>query len=385
MNRSGKLAILSISLLTIMASAAISPALSTIQDHFYDVDEIYIKMIVTLPALFIIPVTLLTGKLVFIFKKKTLLITGAILYVIGGVSGGFANSIEMLLVFRAVMGVGVGLLLPLARGLIADFFSGEERTEMMGYATSFNNLGGIISLVIAGFLSVYSWRYPFFIYLLGFYVIYMVIVHMPNQEIKEKPNTKVEVSKNVWLIGFGMFYMMQMFYAIPAVLSIYIDEVNLGTTFTTGILIAIVTLGSLIFGLIFQKVKYRLKGLTPIVGLSLVTIGMYITAVVANIYFIGFAMLIIGFGLGIVSPMLYLLSTTESKAKDATFALAIISSFSFFGQFSSPLILEFIQNILNYDEPNSAFIISTYIGVIGIIGVLINKKVRIYKENNLNH
>ncbi len=385
MNRSGKLAILSISLLTIMASAAISPALSTIQKHFYDVDEIYIKMIVTLPALFIIPVTLLTGKLVFIFKKKTLLITGAILYVIGGVSGAFANSIWTLLALRGVMGIGVGLLLPLARGLIADFFSGEERTEMMGYATSFNNLGGIISLVVAGFLSVYSWRYPFFIYLLGFYVIYMVIVHMPSQEVKEKPSTKVEVSKNVWLLGFGMFYMMQMFYAIPAVLSIYIDKVNLGTTFTTGILIAIVTLGSLIFGLIFQKVKYKLKGLTPIVGLSLVTIGMYITAVVPNIYAIGFAMLIIGFGLGIVSPMLYLLSTTESKAKDATFALAIMSSFSFFGQFASPLVLEFLQNVLKQDNPNSAFIISTYIGVIGIVGVLINKKARIYKENNLNH
>ena len=385
MNRSGKLAILSISLLTIMASAAISPALSTIQAHFYDVDELLIKMIVTLPAIFIIPVTLLTGKLVFIFKKKTLLITGAILYVIGGVSGGFANSIWTLLVFRAVMGIGVGLLLPLARGLIADFFNGEERTEMMGYATSFNNLGGIISLVVAGFLSVYSWRYPFFIYLLGLLVIYMIIFHMPSQEIKEKPDTKVEVSKNVWLLGFGMFYMMQMFYAIPAVLSIYIDEVNLGTTFTTGILIAIVTLGSLIFGLIFLKVKRRLKGLTPVVGLSLITIGMYITAVVPNIYAIGFAMLIIGFGLGIVSPNLYLLSTTESKAKDATFALAIMSSFSFFGQFSSPLILTLLQNVFNQDEPNSAFIISTIIGIIGIVGVLVNKKVKIYKENNVNN
>lgn len=385
MNKSGKLAILSISLLTIMASAAISPALSTIQDHFSDIDELYIKMIITLPAIFIIPITLLTGKLVFIFKKKSLLITGSILYVIGGVSGGFANSIWMLLVFRSIMGIGVGLLLPLARGLIADFFHGEERTEMMGYATSFNNLGGIISLVVAGFLSVYSWRYPFFIYILGLFVLYMIIFHMPSQDIKEKSDAKVEVSKNVWFLGFGMFYMMQMFYAIPAVLSIYIDEVNLGTTFTTGILIAIVTLGSLIFGLIFQKVKHTLKGLTPVVGLSLITLGMYITAAIPNIYAIGFAMLIIGFGLGIVSPMLYLLSTTESKAKDATFALAIMSSFSFFGQFTSPLVLTFLQNVFNQDEPNSAFVISTIIGVIGIVGVLVNKKARIYKESKLNY
>jgi hypothetical protein len=65
MNRSGKVAILSISLLTIMSSGAISPGLSAIRDHFYDVDELYIKMILTIPAIFIIPITLLTGKLVF--------------------------------------------------------------------------------------------------------------------------------------------------------------------------------------------------------------------------------------------------------------------------------------------------------------------------------
>lgn len=109
------------------------------------------------------------------------------------------------------------------------------------------------------------------------------------------------------------------------------------------------------------------------------------TAMIENIYVIGFAMLIIGFGLGIVSPMLYLLSTTESKAKDATFALAIMSSFSFFGQFTSPLILTFLQNVFNQQDPNSAFIISTIIGIIGIIGVLINKKVRIYEESKLNY
>lgn len=384
MKKSGKLAILSISLLTIMTSAAISPALSTIQSHFFDVDEIYIKMIITIPAIFIIPVTLLTGKLIFIFKKKTLLITGALLYVIGGVSGGYANTIWALLAFRSLLGIGVGLLLPLARGLIADFFSGEERTEMMGYATSFNNFGGIVAFIVAGFLSVYSWRYPFFIYSLGLLVIYMVIFHLPSQEIKEKSNAKIEVNKNVWVIGFGMFYLMLMFYAIPAVLSIYIDEVNLGTTFTTGILMSIVTFGSLIFGIIFQKVKIRLKGLTSIVGLAFITLGMFITAAVPNIYALGFAMLIIGFGLGIVSPMLYLLATTESKAKDATFALAMMSSFSFLGQFISPLVLTFLQNVFNQNNPNSPFVISTVIGMIGIIAVIINKKIRIFKEHNLN-
>lgn len=96
-------------------------------------------------------------------------------------------------------------------------------------------------------------------------------------------------------------------------------------------------------------------------------------------------MLLIGFGLGITSPMIYLLSTTESKAKDATFALALMSSFSFLGQFTAPLLVEGLQNIFNQNEPNSQFIIAGYIGVVGIIAVIINKKVKIFKQENINH
>ena len=46
--------ILSISLLTVMAGAAIAPALGVISAHFAGMNPLFIQLIVSLPALFII-------------------------------------------------------------------------------------------------------------------------------------------------------------------------------------------------------------------------------------------------------------------------------------------------------------------------------------------
>ena len=46
--------ILSLSLLTVMAGAAVAPALSVIQAHFADTNQFFVQMIISVPALFIV-------------------------------------------------------------------------------------------------------------------------------------------------------------------------------------------------------------------------------------------------------------------------------------------------------------------------------------------
>lgn len=45
--------ILSLSLLTVMAGAAVAPALDTIREYFSDVDKTLVQLIISIPALFI--------------------------------------------------------------------------------------------------------------------------------------------------------------------------------------------------------------------------------------------------------------------------------------------------------------------------------------------
>ncbi len=70
-------AILSLSLLTVMAGAAVAPALSLIQDYFKNVDSMFVQLIISMPALFIAITNAFFPKLAARFKARTLVIMGS--------------------------------------------------------------------------------------------------------------------------------------------------------------------------------------------------------------------------------------------------------------------------------------------------------------------
>ena len=68
--------ILSISLLTVMAGAAIAPALGVISAHFEGRNPLLIQLIVSLPALFIILTNLAFPLLCRLMKTRALALSG---------------------------------------------------------------------------------------------------------------------------------------------------------------------------------------------------------------------------------------------------------------------------------------------------------------------
>jgi hypothetical protein len=108
------------------------------------------------------------------------------------------------------------------------------------------------------------------------------------------------------------------------------------------------------------------------------TVGMLGVALSTTIFLVAVALFTVGIGLGILAPNIYLHTSLESSKRDVTLSLAIVSCFSFLGQFSSPLINELIQNAFNYHEPNATFMISVGFGIVGILLVIINTFVKAY-------
>ncbi len=373
MSKMQKIAILSISLLTIMSSAAVSPAIPYIGEYFSDASELLIKMVISLPAIFIIPVTLITGRLIFYVKKKHLLYIGLSLYIIGGLGGALQNSIYLLLVFRALMGIGIGILIPLTRGIIADLFTNHERVKMMGYSSAFNNLGGIIATLFAGLLTVYGWRYPFLVYMLAFVVLFLVIVYLPDQEIPSKETHKIHINRNVWILGLTHYMMIITFFAVPTGLGYLVSTYDFGSGVITGLLISIVTLVSFVLGIVFHHLRTLLREWTILFGLVLLTVGMLGIGLSNNMFEISVALVFVGFGMGIVPPMIYLQTSLVSSKNDVILSLAIVSIFSFLGQFSSPLVNSILQNIFNYHSDGSTFMISAIIGAFTIVVIITSK------------
>jgi MFS family permease len=51
---------------------------------------------------------------------------------VGGVVPGFIESFPMTLVFRGILGIGVGTVQVLSSALVAAYFEGDERSKVMG-------------------------------------------------------------------------------------------------------------------------------------------------------------------------------------------------------------------------------------------------------------
>jgi len=85
---------------TVMAGAAISPALGLIAEAFPDASETVIKFILTAPSIMIIPFSFLSSYLTTKLTKRTIILMGLIIYLIGGVGAQLMSTVEWLMAFR---------------------------------------------------------------------------------------------------------------------------------------------------------------------------------------------------------------------------------------------------------------------------------------------
>lgn len=159
--------ILSLSLLTVMAGAAVAPALNTISAYFGDAGQTLTQMVISIPALFIVIMSIVFPKLCDRFKSKGLLMAGLLLYVAGGSLAGIFDNIYIVLTFRALVGIGVGIIMPLSTGLLSFYYSKDKQDKLMGYSSAMNQMGGVIATLVAGLLASVSWRLSFLVYLIG--------------------------------------------------------------------------------------------------------------------------------------------------------------------------------------------------------------------------
>lgn len=142
--------ILSLSLLTVMAGAAVAPALEVIRRHFSDASQLEVQLVVCMPALFIVITNMFFGRLASRFGARTLTMVGLALYTVGGAAAGLFNSIWAVLVMRALVGVGVGIIMPLSTGLLTYYFAPEKREGLMGLSSAANQLGGVCRVARVG-------------------------------------------------------------------------------------------------------------------------------------------------------------------------------------------------------------------------------------------
>jgi MFS family permease len=149
-----KLTLLFASSLTVMSGATVAPSLPAMKQQFEsaiadpDLRTTLVKLVITLPALFIVIGSPIAGIVVDKFGRKPLLLITAILYGFAGSSGLLLESLPGILVGRAFLGLAVSGVMVSATTLIADYYSGPARAAFMGLQSGFMGLGGVLFLTL---------------------------------------------------------------------------------------------------------------------------------------------------------------------------------------------------------------------------------------------
>lgn len=132
----------------------------------------------------------LSGKLSDVYGRKRLLIIGMLWFTAASLLCGLAQTMTQLILFRAVKGLGAGVMQASANTTIADLFPPARRGRAIGLLSSLSVLASIIGPLLGGFLADGpGWRYVFFINLpvglLGAAVVARYFPHIRQPKPKD--------------------------------------------------------------------------------------------------------------------------------------------------------------------------------------------------------
>lgn len=335
--------ILSLSLLTVMAGAAVAPALEVIRAHFSDACRTSVQLIVSMPAVFIVITNLCFNRLAEKFGSKTLVITGLALYTAGGCCAGLFDSIGLVLLMRALVGVGVGMIMPLSTGLLTYYFPPEKREGLLGLASAANQLGGVIATLLAGLLAGISWRLSFMVYLMGLISIVLCLIFLPNDRIggaaqpDEAPRGGV-FRRNLTHIA-AMFLLMSAFFVYPANFAIVTAaEGDIPMQLCAPVMVGL-DLVAFLSGLLFVWVKRVSGRFAALVAPLMFLAGYCLLAFVGGTAGTLAGSALIGFANGVGIPYIISTASANEGRRAATTVMPLLSASMYLAQFVSPFLL----------------------------------------------
>ena len=104
------------------------------------------------------------GALGDLYGRKRFFMGGLMIFTLGSLLCGISGSIEQLIAFRALQGVGAALLLPGSLSIITATFSGRERGAAIGIWAAMSGLAVAFGPLVGGYLVEHvSWESIFFI------------------------------------------------------------------------------------------------------------------------------------------------------------------------------------------------------------------------------
>ena len=112
----------------------------------------------------VVTMMLSIGRLADIIGKKWLYLAGMIVFTLGSMLCGTAQTVEMLIAFRVLQAVGAAMMMALGTAILTEVFPASERGKVLGLGGLMVSLGSISGPTLGGLiLGVTTWHWIFYV------------------------------------------------------------------------------------------------------------------------------------------------------------------------------------------------------------------------------
>lgn len=383
-----KLAFLSVSFM-LTSAYAVQSALPQLKASL-NVTQTQSEYLATTPSFAVMIFVVLSPLLQQWFKisdKKMIMIGVTVVGLMGLVPFFNIHSYPIILGSRLLLGAGYGLYNSQAISMISVWYEGETRAQMLGWRAAAEQIGQACTLFLAGLLlTVSGWHASFLVYALAFIVLIFFGMRVPDDSEVESVEEKVVAeneemvddldSKDIKKIS-PVVYLLVLFAFLLVVDYVGMENrfsglaVNIRGAQYTGAsnFLSLMLIGATLGGLLYGSIQKRLGFGTVYLGLGLMALSNFL------FYFAGsnFAMLVIGllligFPLQLVSPLIFNLLPDLAPANLQPLVTSMVLIGFNFGAFFSPTIAEWTNHLMG--QPTSGYGLAAPFLVYGI-GLLV--------------
>ena len=254
-----KFAILSLSWMLI-STYSVSTTLPAMKEYYIEYSGSQVEFLVSAAALGITFTILFNTVIAKYLRERQMVAGGLLLLSVSGIVPVFTDIYPVILGSRFLLGIGIGLVNVKAISMISERYSGREQETLLGFRSSFEMLGNAVLTLIAGQLLAFGWQKAFSVYALGFLVLALYLLFVPEKEgnvsdtaaagvLKEKFERKnAETAIFYTICGFLLVVANA---ACSLRIPVLVEERGFGTASTASIVLSILMIVGILAGFLY--------------------------------------------------------------------------------------------------------------------------------------
>lgn len=337
-----------VTLMAVLGTSSVTPAFPRI------VQELGISsgQVVLLITFFTLPGVLLTpvaGVLSDRFGRKKILVPSLLLFGIAGGACALVRDFDLLLGLRVLQGMGAAALGTTNVTLLGDLFSGDDRTEALGYNSSILSIGSASYPAIGGALATFAWYYPFALPVVAIPIAFLVLFSLHNpgpendQDLKEYFGSVWEHVKDRRVLGLfagSLVTFILLFGSLITYLPILMNELFQASPLVIGLVVASSSLATAVTSTQMRRLSSRFSEKVLIrVSFLLYAAALCIVPLAPNVWMLLIPTVIFGVAQSLNLPISFSLLTAAAPKENRGAFLSLNSTILRLGQTIGPLLM----------------------------------------------